>query len=180
MIRINWISIVLRALLGLGASLAAAPAFADGDCLQWDVGGLWIISQSNGTTVRMTLEQNGTHIQGVGEYSSYDNDRHKVQTIGGPVDGYLEHGNFLRITAYWSNSTAGLYTGQIQPNGGMSGFAVDKNDPGNKADFRATGYPHCLARQAPPPLPPDRGPAAGVGRRHPLPGAGPRRAWPQG
>lgn len=149
----------------LAAVMFPMPSYADGECLGWNVTGPWTISQSNGTTVRMNLEQNGTHLQGVGEYSYYNNDVHKVQTIGGPVDGYLENGSLVRVTAYWSNSSAGLYTGQVEADGGMTGFAVDKNDPGNKATFRANGNPQCTSRAAVAPPQPVR-PALALGRVH--------------
>ncbi|CAN5352677.1 hypothetical protein BH11PSE14_BH11PSE14_09120 [soil metagenome] len=153
---------VITALV-LAAAIFPMPSHADGECLGWNVTGPWTISQSNGTTVRMNLEQNGTHLQGVGEYSYYNNDNHKVQTIGGPVDGYLEQGNLVRVTAYWSNSSAGMYTGQVEADGSMNGFAVDKNDPGNKATFRANGVPQCTSRAAVAPATPAR-PALALGR----------------
>jgi len=156
---------LLSCALALAASFATPAFAAEGACLQWDVSGLWIITQSNGTTVRMNLQQTATRIQGVAEYSYYNNDLHKAQTIGGPVDGYLEHGSFLRVTAYWSNSTAGDYTGQVELDGGMNGFAVEKNDPGNKATFHATGYPRCLSREAAVPASPTVPPVA-LGRVH--------------
>lgn len=151
--------------LALAAATVAAPAHADGECLEWNVTGPWTISQSNGTTVRMNLEQNATHLQGVGEYSYYNNDEEKVQTVGGPVDGYLEHGSLVRVTAYWSNSSAGVYTGQVGADGSMSGFTVDKNDPGNKATFRASGIARCVSRAAVAPPSPAK-PTLALGRVH--------------
>ena len=154
MIRIRKNSIAFAALLALCGSLTATKAFAaPGDCLQWDVSGSWHITQSNGTNVLMKIQQTGTHIQGVAEYSSYNNDAGKVQTVGGPVDGTFESNRILRVTVYWSNSTAGLYVGQVEPDGGMTGYSHEQDDPGNKADFRASGYPNCLSREAAPPPP---------------------------
>lgn len=148
MIGLRNVSLVVGGLLALTASMASAPAFAAGECLDWNVAGSWHLRQSNGTEVTLRLQQTGTHLQGVGEYSHYNNDTHKVQTIGGPVDGSLEHGGVIRLTVFWSNSTAGHYTGQVEADGGMTGYTVDQNDPSNKATFRASGYPQCVSRAA--------------------------------
>ncbi len=153
MIRIRKNSIAFTSLLAMGGALTTTTAFAaPGDCLEWDVSGFWNIAQSNGTNVSMKIQQVGTIVQGVAEYSSYNGGAHKVETVGGPVYGTYDSG-YLRVTAYWSNSSAGLYTGHLEPNGGMVGFAVDKNDPGNKATFTANGAPICHSREAPPPPP---------------------------
>lgn len=154
MIRTIKIATIATGLLAVSAALVAPQAFADGECLQWDVSGTWHIAQSNGTNVLMKIQQTGINIQGVAEYSSYNNDAGKVDTVGGPVNGVYEAGGILRVTVYWSNSTAGLYTGQVGPDGVMSGYSVDKNDPDNKATFRASGFPTCTSRAVAPPPPP--------------------------
>src|SRR5260221_12572795 len=112
MIGFRDVAFVFAGLLAFAASLAAAPAFAEGECLEWNVAGSWHIVQSNGTQVTLRLQQTGTHLQGVGEYSYYNNDTNKVQTIGGPVDGQLEHGRFIRGTVFWANRPPGHSRGQ--------------------------------------------------------------------
>ena len=155
MIRNSKICLAFLGLFALGAFFILTPAYAaPGDCMQWDVSGSWLMTQSNGTNVVMRLQQNGTHLQGVAEYSSYNNDNQKVQTVGGPVDGYYETGNIVRVTVYWSNSTAGVYVGQIDLQGKMVGFTNEKNNPENKANFQAyNGTVQCLSREVAPPPP---------------------------
>lgn len=136
-------------LFALLVAFAVAPAAraAEGDCTQWSVDGPRIVSQSNGTTVRMQLTQTGTRVLGDGQFSAYDNDEGRAVTIGGPVDGTLD-GNVLRLNAYWSDRHAGAYLGQISPDGHISGTAHDVNDPANKATFQA-GEAMCVARAGP-------------------------------
>ncbi len=154
MVRNQRSSLACACVLALCACLTAAPAMADSACLQWNMSGSWHLTQSNGSEVLMKIRQTGTHIQGVAEYSGYNNETHKVQTVGGPVDGTFENNRILTVTVYWSDSTAGLYVGRVEPDGGMTGSTHEQDDPGNKADFRAHGYPICMSRQAPPPAPP--------------------------
>lgn len=57
---IRKVSFAFTGLFALMAVSFATPAFADdGVCLQWDVSGTWDITQSNGTSVKMKLEQSG-------------------------------------------------------------------------------------------------------------------------
>ena len=160
-------------LLALAACLLATPALAEGECRDWNVAGSWHIAQSNGTEVTLRLQQTGAQLSGVGEYSYYNNDTHRVQTVGGPIEGALENGNLVRVTVFWSNSTAGHYTGQVEPDGGMTGYTVDQNDPNNRATFRASGYAQCLARVT---VAPPARTGLQLGRVQPRPGSPPSPA----
>ena len=84
---IRKVSLALTSVFGLAASLAAVPAFADGECLSWNVAGTWRIHQSNGTDILLRLQQNDQILSGVGEYSYFDNDARKEKTVSGPIDG---------------------------------------------------------------------------------------------
>lgn len=151
-------------LLALAACIASSPAFADGECLEWKVNELWQLTQSNGTHVTMRLQQTGVHLQGVAEYSYYSNSAGQPQTVSGPVDGQLEDGKRLRLSAYWSNGSVGLYVGEIQADGGISGYTSDRNNVNNKATFAGSGYPTCVTRAAVAPPPPPAKPALALGR----------------
>jgi hypothetical protein len=142
------VSFALRVLPALLAVFASTPAFADGECLEWNVTGSWPLTQSNGTRVTLRLQQNGTHLQGVGEYSYYSDAARQQQTVSGPVDGQLEHGNLVRVAAYWSNGSVGLYVGEIQADGGMTGYTSDRNNVNNKATFVASASAQCVSRAA--------------------------------
>src|SRR5258706_14236879 len=100
MIGFRDVAFVFAGLLAFAASFAAAPAFAEGECLEWNVAGSWHIVQSNGTQVTLRLQQTGTHLQGVGEYSYYNNDTNKGHTIGAPVHWTAEHGRVIRVTRF--------------------------------------------------------------------------------
>ncbi|MCX7042001.1 MAG: hypothetical protein NT117_04835 [Gammaproteobacteria bacterium] len=141
-------SLAFTGLLALSTSFVSAPAFADGECLEWNVTGSWPLTQSNGTRVILRLQQTGTHLQGVGEYSYHSDSAEQQYTVSGPVDGQLENGNLVRVAAYWSNGSVGLYVGKIQADGGMSGYTSDRNNVNNKATFVASASAQCVSRAA--------------------------------
>ena len=162
---IRRVSFASTGLFALLAILVATPSFAEeGVCLQWDASGTWDITQSNGTRVKMKLQQTGTQLEGVASYSSYDSDAGRTDTIGGPVDGTFSDGKYMHATVYWSNSTAGYYRGTIAADGTMSGFSNEVGDYTNNATFRASGFPRCLAREAVAPPPASAPPARALGR----------------
>jgi len=141
-------SFAFTGLLALSTSFVSAPAFADGECLEWNVAGSWPLTQSNGTRVYLRLQQTGTHLQGVGEYSYHSDSAEQQYTVSGPVDGQLENGNLVRVAAYWSNGSVGLYVGKIQADGGMTGYTSDRNNVNNKATFVASASAQCVSRAA--------------------------------
>ena len=161
---IRKVSLALTSVCGLAASLAAAPAFADGECVSWNVAGTWRVHQSNGINVLLRLQQNDQLLSGVGEYSYFDNDARKERTVSGPIDGQLDNGSLVRVSVYWSNGAVGLYVGTVLPDGRMEGYSHERADVNNKATITGGGYPHCLAHAAPPPPPPPPKPTMALGR----------------
>jgi hypothetical protein len=161
---IRKVSVAFTGLLALTSAFVATPAFADGECLAWNVSGTWRVHQSNGTDVLLRLQQNDRILSGVGEYSYFDNDSDKEKTISGPIDGQLDQGFRVWVTTYWSNGSVGQYVGEIQADGGMKGYTHERADVNNKASITASGSPQCVTRAAPPPPPPPAKPTVAFAR----------------
>jgi hypothetical protein len=154
--------LVMSAVLGVALLSAGSAAAQDGACVIRKIVGPWGLRQSDGTNVEVRPQQAAEHIAGIAEYSHYNNDTEKVETVGGPIDGSI-NGDRVSFVVYWSNSTSGRYDAQIDANGALSGVTVDRNNPQNKATF-VTGsgsIEGCLVAAPPPPPPP---PPVALGR----------------
>lgn len=162
-------SFAFNGLLALSAALAAAPAFAQAACQQWDMRGPWTLIQSNDTAVSVTLEPTGNGYSGQASFGRWVEDGFWLCDIGscgkdyvgfsGPAVGTI-NGNSFELTIYWNNNAIGVYTGQVGPQGLIVGSTFDRNDPRTTAQWHSNRVAACLGAA---PAAPAR-PALALGR----------------
>ena len=116
------------------------------ECTKWDVGGQWVMNQSNKILVTVDLRQNGDVVTGTASYPG------RKGVIHGSVDGtvnppfvtksgdlarakgapeFVNHPQSLTISIYWDYGETGVYIGDIGPRGRIEGSGYIKQDAKN-------------------------------------------------
>lgn len=140
--------------LALAAAMAAAPAWADGACTQWDASGTWTLIQSNDTAVSVSLDQNQNGLSGQASFGRMVEDDFWLCSIAACGDSYVSFsgpvvatikGSAFEATVYWSDNKIGVYTGEIGPQGLIVGTAFDKTDPRSTAQWHSNRVMKCSA-----------------------------------
>lgn len=145
------------------AMLAAAPALADGECRQWHVPPILVVTQGLGR-ITFQLKEEGTDFHGWAYYES------PKGWVKGNVSGSVADNTFnARVLWTYSGVNAiGRYTGKITPRWGVpageitygnvsEGYTYDEYDTNNYAYWSATHF-ICQDVEPPPraaPAPPD-------------------------
>ena len=140
--------------LALAAAMAAAPAWADGACTQWDASGTWTLIQSTDTAVSVSLDQNQNGLSGQASFGRMEEDDFWLCSVAACGDSYVSFagpvvatikGNAFEATVYWSDNKVGVYTGEIGPQGLIVGTAFDKTDPRSTAQWHSNRVMKCSA-----------------------------------
>ncbi len=156
MIRIDQVLIALAAWMVVsGSGAMVLPSAAQAACEQWNVGGGWTISQTNGVSARFDLQQSGSEIQGSAAWSHLGDPgiflgSKDTVFVNGSVDGTI-NGDVFEVTVYWNNDTIGVYSGKVGPQGRILGTTADKMNPHSVASWRSDQTVKCLATAGPPP-----------------------------
>jgi hypothetical protein len=139
--------------------LAAAPALADGECRQWHVPPVLVVTQGLGR-ITFQLKEEGTDFHGWAYYES------PKGWVKGNVSGSVADNTFnARVLWTYSGVNAiGRYTGKITPRWGVpageitygfvgEGYTYDEYNPNNYAYWSATHF-ICQDVEPPPPAAP--------------------------
>ena len=111
MLRIGKIPTTFVGLLAVCAAFVPAPAFADGDCQQWDVPPTLIVKQWGGQDVVFQLQQEGTSFHGWASYQTT-----KKQVVGNVSGEIVNDAFYARVLWTYSGVNAiGRYQGKIKP-----------------------------------------------------------------
>ena len=111
----------------------APPASAQ-ECQDWEIPFWARIDQSNGWWVVLdspTAARSGNSGGG--------------KQMDGAVAFQPNQGNNVKFTITWDNGSGGIYTGQIDPNGFVSGRTADKWHPESTADWHMWNTAKCLS-----------------------------------
>ena len=130
---------VLVATAALGA-VASQPAAAATTCTLAPPTSYIVFKQSNGWTTVLPVQVGNSISGGAATYfGTWDRD---TRVYGGDAQGVIV-GRQFRITAYWDNGSAGIYTGTVDRDGFVTGVARDRFNPGLSATFRSTRRAIC-------------------------------------
>lgn len=121
----------------VGFLLPATGAFAA--CSQWSVQGAIILRQSNNTTVRLQLEQNGSSFSGLGSFPQ----------DSGTVTGSIV-GQRFNATVQWRKWSVGVYTAVVVDAGNgygrfQDGRTYDRLNPGSFATWSSSTNLSCIS-----------------------------------
>lgn len=126
------------------------PAAAHAACSRWDISGEWTAVQTNDTKPSFALQQAGSEIHGSGHwarvitYNTFPARGDDYVEADASVDGTIK-GDTVEFTAYWSNDTIGVYSGEIGPQGRIQGTTYDKSHPESRANWYSDRTVQCLA-----------------------------------
>lgn len=121
------------------SAVCAVPAHAE--CAQWDASGKLTAVQNNGFRADFTLTQGGSELHGTASHI-WDAGSGPF-TITGSVDGTIK-GDYFEVTAYWWNSTTGVYSGHVGPQGRIEGSTYDKQNPRSMATWYSEQTLRCM------------------------------------
>lgn len=152
----NAVRLMLRGaeLIAISAAvLFGIPQPASADCVLWDLNGQWEFWQSNKTKATFELQQDGAgKIVGKGHFYTKAPDGTSFGEAGeGTVTGNMA-GNRFSVVAKWSAAKSGEYSGEIGPEGQLSGFTSDLQRPEVRATWHewAGRRAKCMTAQTPP------------------------------
>lgn len=140
----------LAAIVGtvsLCSSLATpASAACNG---QWDLSGPWVIQQTNGYTVTVTIRQAGPSLSGQAKFTS--NEGRMSKRSSGPLSGTVR-GTAISFDIPWSfpGRPHGKYTGIVDDQGRIGGTTYDRNKPTARAGWHGNRSARCVALRDPP------------------------------
>jgi hypothetical protein len=142
----NLCKLTSRAAFALCTAGLAPPSLAADTCAQWAFQGPLALRHSNGTVVNLTNgEQSGTRFTASGRYypppsstaqGPFGSSILKHRDVNGHAVGTVV-GNAFEATVYWGSSSIGVYSGQVGPQGQLTGHTRDKTDPTEESDFQS-------------------------------------------
>jgi hypothetical protein len=129
----NMVLVAATAISAVGLLNLSAPAYADPIPVPPNCNNHFLfstvdvdITQDNGIDVFPATDQGGTNIAGPAYYLAGPA---RAKTTGSVVGGMNE--NFIDFTANWDNGGSNHYTGQINPDGSMSGTTLNNKNVKN-------------------------------------------------
>ncbi|MGB3020617.1 MAG: hypothetical protein WBB50_00655 [Methyloceanibacter sp.] len=141
MIRITPVDLAISGLFSF-CLLLLGPSHVHAACMgDWDLSGHWELSQDNGYTVFLDLQQAGNQINGTAGFRSSN-----TSTSANPIQDGSITGRSFSLTVDWRNfpgNKLGVYTGSIDDQGHIGGTTYDKNHPGAKAGWSSGGTATC-------------------------------------
>lgn len=169
----------IRALIAAAATLTAFPASAQ-QCPYWNIGGDYVLRQSNGIDVNVHLEREGNKLTGQARFysSQFEHD------IAGPLEGFVDGDQLhFRVSWYLLNNTClkyyglipitcwsdkydenGIYEGAISANGELQGSNYPFERPNARTNWFLKSALECrklamIPHWIPKPAKPDAGDA---------------------
>ncbi len=138
----------LGALLLL-AILALLPS-AQAQCSQWNVSGQWMMEQSDGLTVYVTLRQSGKTVTGTATYSTTKDPEGLLAPFKGKdfvsgnglVSGNIAGDDFF-AEIRWSSTSIGVYRGKVGSQGRIEGSVYDKGASSRKMTWVSPNLMKC-------------------------------------